>query len=265
MAHNGAGAPETRLSGQVIVDELLRNMQLGQFEMAYSVLLPCIFSVYLHPEDYARLAGVFHLIAEDAKRALCARVARLNNTTRWRPGRSKEYKIASKDWVIDFFPDPDGGVPLGDIEIHSELNETAEPGYRGVKTTLVGREPSVTPRQGIGRGDTRKLSDRVFGEIRYEDDSGSQLYLITQNQVRVGRGDDDEPMDLALYANDEVSREHLLLRRDAATGQFFITDKSTNGTWVDGKRLKKGAEQALAEEAEIGVAEVLTLRFQVRK
>ena len=39
-------------------------------------------------------------------------------------------------------------------------------------------------------------------------------------------------MDLALYVNDEVSREHLVLRRDAATGQFSIVDKSTNGTWL---------------------------------
>ncbi len=50
-------------------------------------------------------------------------------------------------------------------------------------------------------------------------------------------------MDLALYTNDEVRANILSLRRDAATGQVFITpDKSTNGTWVDGKRLKKGVE-----------------------
>ena len=72
-------------------------------------------------------------------------------------------------------------------------------------------------------------------------------------------------MDLALYANDEVSREHLVLRRDAATGAFHITDKSTNGTWLDGKRLKKGVEEPLPERAEIGVAEVLKLYFEVRK
>src|SRR5581483_7978561 len=114
------------------------------------------------------------------------------------------------------------------------------------------------------RTETRKMADRVFAEIRYEDDSGPQLYLMTQNQIRVGRGGDDEPMDLALYSNDEVSREHVVIRREAATGQFFISDKSTNGTWLDGKRLKRDVEQALPERAEIGVAEVITLLFQVR-
>ena len=45
-------------------------MELGQFEMGYSILAPCIFSLYLHPDDYTRLTGVFDLIREDAKKAL---------------------------------------------------------------------------------------------------------------------------------------------------------------------------------------------------
>ena len=124
-------------------------MEIGRFEMAYSVLLPCIFDVYLNPEDHARLAGIFDLIAEDAKRALADHVARLNTPPTIlgmkRPGnRTKEHKIACRDWVIEFFPDSEGTVPVGDVEIHSELNETAQPGYRGTKTTLLDREPSVT-------------------------------------------------------------------------------------------------------------------------
>ncbi len=252
------------LSGQMIVEQLLRNMELGRFEMAYSVLLPCVFSIYLHPEDHARLSGIFGLIAEDAKRALSARVAKLSSGPavlgRLRP--AKPHKIATRDWVIEFFADSEGTVPLGDVEIHSELNEAEEPGYRGTKTTLMDREPSVTTPRATG---PRKPSERIFADVRYEDDSGSQLYLVTQNLVRVGRGGDNEPMDLALYANDEVSREHLLLRRDPATGRFYVTDKSTNGTWLDGKRLGRGVEEPLADRAELGVAGVLTLVFQVRK
>src|SRR6476620_10066517 len=72
MAQRDTRPPAGNLSGQAIINELIRNMELGQFEMAYSVLLPCVFSLYLHPDDYTRLAGVFDLIAEDAKRALCA-------------------------------------------------------------------------------------------------------------------------------------------------------------------------------------------------
>jgi pSer/pThr/pTyr-binding forkhead associated (FHA) protein len=127
------------------------------------------------------------------------------------------------------------------------------------------RDPSVTT-QRTARPETevRRPSEKVFGEIRYEDDTGPQIYLVTQNLVRIGRGG-DLSIDLALYTNDEVSREHLVLRRDAATRQFLITDKSTNGTWIDGKRLKKDVEEPLPDRAQIGVGEVLTLAFEVRK
>jgi hypothetical protein len=257
-----------RLTGHIITSELLRNMELGAFEMAYSVLLPCVFNIYLHPEDHARLAGVFDLVADDSKRALAARVAQLNGSPKIfgikRRG-AKEFRIAARDWVIQFYADTEDAVPLGDIEIHSELSETAQPGFQGTKTTLMNREPSVTASTGgVSQAETRKAAERAYAELRYEDDSGPQLYLVMQNQVRIGRGG-EEPMDLALYSNDEISREHLMLRRDGATGQFYITDKSTNGTWLDGRRLKRDQEQPLPERAEIGVAEVLTLLFQVRK
>lgn len=244
-------------------------MELGAFEMAYTILLPCVFSVYLHPDDHARLAGVFGLIVEDAKRALAARVAQLNRPRRGfglTKKADREYRIAARDWAIEFAADTENVVPPGDVEIHSELNEAPQPGFQGVKTTLMDREPSVTAQRAAQPAtDTRKRDERVFAEIRYEDDSGPQLYLVKQNTVRVGRGAADEPMDVAIYACDEVSREHFRLRRDAATGQFFITDKSTNGTWLDGRRLKRDVEQALPEMAEIGVAEVLALTFRTRR
>lgn len=260
---------EPKLSGTVIIGELIRNMELGRFELAYTVLLPCVFTIYLNPEDHATLSGVFELVIEDARRALRARVAELNGNpkvlgVRRRGRMSKEYKIACRDWMLEFLPDTE--VPAGDVEIHSQLNETVEPGYRGTKTTLMEREPSATAQRTTHqRQELRRAADPVFAEIRYEDDSGPQVYLVTQNRVRVGRGGDDQPMDLALYTTDEVSREHAVIRRDPATGIFFIADFSTNGTWVDGKRLRKGIDEVLPNRAEIGVGEVLTLSFEVRK
>lgn len=269
MANPNRKLSEAKLDGNVIIAELMRNMELGRFEMAYTVLLPCVFTIYLNPEDHATLSGVFELIADDSKRALRARVAELNSPSNVlgmrRGGKpAKEFKIAMKDWSVEFFSDPE--VPRGDVEIHSELSETVQPGYRGTKTTLLGREPAVTAGRTTGhRAEHRRAPDSVFAELRYEDDSGQQVYLLTQNQVRVGRGGGEQAVDLALYTNDEVSREHLTIRRDAAGGTFFITDTSTNGTWMDGKRLKRGIEEVLPSRSEIGVGEVLTLSFQIRK
>ena len=81
----------------------------------------------------------------------------------------------------------------------------------------------------------------------------------------MGRGGEGLWVDLPLYSSDQVSREHLRLRRDPATGAFAITDQSRNGTWLNGRRLSNGAEAALPDRAEIRVAEVITLSFQVCK
>lgn len=263
----GTKQPQTRISGQTILDELIRNMEIGQLEMGFSILLPCLFSIYLHPDDYARIASVRDLLREDARRALSARMAEWNGEKPLfrRGGARKQYRIAQPEWWIEFFADTEGAVPPGDVEIHSELNDTSDPGYRGAKTSLIGREPSVTAaRVARDREKTRRPADRVFAEIRYRDDSGAQTYLVTQNEISVGRGGDEIWVDLPLYTSDEISREHFRIRRDPASGAFTIADKSRNGTWVNGKRLPRDKEQPLPGRAEIGVAEVLKLAFEVR-
>src|SRR5437763_11183690 len=169
MGQTGTKLPPARISGQTIVNELIRNMELGRLEMGYSILLPCIFSVYLHPDDYARLAGVQDIIREDARRALSAQMAEWNGKgSRFRRrGATKECRIAQSDWWIEFFADAESAVPPGDVEIHSELNEVTQPGYRGAKTTLIDRQPSVTSaRVARDRESTRRQPKRSVAESR---------------------------------------------------------------------------------------------------
>src|SRR5687767_6110643 len=100
MAQSGTKLHPTRISGQVIINELIRNMELGRLELGYSVLVPCIFSVYLHPDDHARLRSVHEIITEDAKRALNAALAEWNGKGRLlrRNSSPKTHRIAQKDW-----------------------------------------------------------------------------------------------------------------------------------------------------------------------
>src|SRR5262249_16237460 len=145
------------------------------------------------------------------------------------------------------------------------------PGYRGVKTTLIERAPSVTSIRSPearepARDHTRhQRADHIFAEIRYRDDSGAQTFLVTQNEVSVGRGGEDLWLDLAVYTTDEISGEHVRLRRDASRGGFRITDLSRNGTWVNGRRLARNVEVALPERAEISLAQTLKLSFEARR
>ena len=267
MAQSGTVQPLPRISGQIIIDQLIRNMELGRLELGYSILVPCIFSVYLHPDDYARVARVQDLIQEDAKRSLTARMAEWNAKAGLlrRNAPRKTCRIATNGWWIGLFADSESAVPPGDVEIHSELNDIAQPGYRGTKTTLIDRTPSVTSARVVSdRENTRLRHGPVFAEIRYQDDSGPQTFLVTQNEVSIGRGGDDLWVDLALYTTDEVSREHLRLRRDPGKGEFKLTDLSRNGTWLNGRRIAGNTEVALPERAEISLAEKLNLAFAVR-
>jgi pSer/pThr/pTyr-binding forkhead associated (FHA) protein len=87
---------------------------------------------------------------------------------------------------------------------------------------------------------------------------------MTQDEISVGRGGDEAQVSLALYTNDEVSREHLRVWRDPAQKRFMIVDKSMNGTWLNGKRLSRGVEEILPPKAQISVAEVIILQFEAR-
>jgi FHA domain len=268
MAQSGTAEPQARISGQIIINELIRNMELGRLELGYSILVPCIFSIYLHPDDYSRLISVQEIIKEDAKRALNARMAEWNakgGGLLRRNAQRKTFRIAQNGWWIGLFADSEGTVPPGDVEIHSELNDIAQPGYRGAKTTLIDRTPSVTSARVVqDRENTRLRTGPVFAEIRYQDDSGPQTFLITQNEISIGRGGEDQWVDLALYTTDEISREHIRLRRDPGSGGFKITDLSRNGTWLNGKRLANNTEVTLPDRAEISLAEVVKLSFEVR-
>ena len=96
-----------------------------------------------------------------------------------------------------------------------------QPGYHGTKTTLLEREPSVgaiTGRAG-GTGPKRgRPASAYTPRFATKTTPGPQLYLMTQDEISVGRGGDGAQVSLALYTNDEVSREHLRVRRDAAQG-----------------------------------------------
>ncbi len=279
MTHRGLTQSSANLGGKTIIDQVLRNAEAGQFELGYSVLLPCVFNLYLHPDDYVRLSGIFPHIRDDARRALQDRIAQLNSPSsrglvfRSRKFEGKEYKIAGSDYVFEFFSDDDGSVPLGDVEIHSELAETPRPGFHGVRTTLIDREPSVSTGQtdvaqrsapGMPSPVERVASERVFAEIRYQDDSGPQIYFITQDEVSIGRGGDGRIVDLALYSDEEISREHLRLRRDPVRNRFIIVDRSMNGTVVDGRKLVRDIEETLPRKATIALAEHITMQFEQR-
>jgi len=114
----------------------------------------------------------------------------------------------------------------------------------------------------------------AFATIEYEDNGGRKTYRMTKDEIVAGRGGRDYWTDLKFDTLPDVSREHFRLRRDPASGKFFLKDLSRLGTtingqkapssveFVDGEKRDSNLEAPVPEQARIGLADVLFLEFR---
>jgi hypothetical protein len=118
------------------------------------------------------------------------------------------------------------------------------------------------------------IGDHAWAVIEYEDSGGRKTFRVTKEQIVVGRGGRDYWTDLKLDTIPDVSREHFRLRRDPATGQFFLKDLSRLGTTINGERAPssmefdngekrdRGIETPVPARARIGLADAIFLEFR---
>jgi hypothetical protein len=277
-------------SGKAIILEIVRAMRSNLEPLLYSTIAPTRFFVYLHPADYQRLEGIVPLIAEQAKRALDDEVRLWNQKARprgfarkWLGGEEPPPPIdAPTDaWDVRFEPDADGEMNPGDIAIASELALPVQPELEGSRTRRI-----TTLRQG-DRTSTREQmviappasaaasAGTTYATLTYEDKQGPRRVAVTKNQLVIGRGGAGYWVDVKLDTSPDVSREHLRLRRDETSGQFFLKDLSSLGTTldgspvpssvelVDGQKRDKDVEVPVPPRARIGLANAIVLEFEV--
>ena len=280
-------APANRINGDEIISELIHNAQVGQFRLRYTILLPCRFNVYLQQADYELIAPVAEVVRREAKQALSEHLESLNKVRRQpqlmqrlgmgKPGNSPKYKIQEADWSIDFHRAEDDRLRPGEIEIYSDLGtaQTSDLGS-GAKTTFITRR---------GEGETSGRSEKtgavarapVLATLRYTDGGGEKAFAITKEEIVVGRGGKAVWVDLKIEGYPDISREHCRIRRDAASGRFFLKDLSQFGTAVDGAAapasidrsggsvVDRNLEVALPATANITLADVLVMHFEARQ
>jgi pSer/pThr/pTyr-binding forkhead associated (FHA) protein len=267
--------------------------------LLFSTVAPTRFFVYLHPGDHQRLEGIFPILADQARRALDEEVRAWNEKSRpsrlplkWLGGEKPAPPIEAppEPWDIRFEADADGEMQPGDIAIASELALPRQPEFDGTRTrriTTMRQGESTSTREQIistpgapdSTGTTPSAAQAapagtVYATLAYEDRRGPQKVAVTKNQLVVGRGGVGYWVDVKLDTTADVSREHLRLRRDEATGAFFVKDLSSLGTTVDGvaipssievvegQKRDKGIEVPLPPRARIGLANVIVLEFQ---
>ena len=274
-------------TGKAIILEIVRAMRSNLEPLLFTTVAPSRFYVYLHPADHQRLEGIIPLIVGQAKRALDDEVKTWNE--RAKPSRIPRKWLGGDDppptidapadsWDIRFEADSDGEMAPGDIAIASELMLPAQTEMEGSQTrritTMRHGDRTSTREQIVPPAAPPSPAGTVYGTLTYEDKQGRQRVPITTSQLVVGRGGVGYWVDVKLDTSPDVSREHVRLRRDDTSGQFFLKDLSSLGTTVDGaavpssvevvegRKRDKGVEVPLPARARIGLANVIVLDFE---
>jgi hypothetical protein len=281
-----------RATGRDIVLAIGENMRQSLEPLVTKTIAPSLYHVYLHADDYDRLRTLFGELEEEAKTLLDSELARMNRGSSSpafsRLLRKKEeapaapkFVSAEGRWSVRFQEDPNGTLSPGDVEVVSEFARPPEAGYgAGSKTHRISTtrrlgQMTTTKQDAVAADNTVAASGPTgFARIVYKDDRGTHTFLVTKDEIVIGRQAPDVWADLSIDTSLDVSREHARLRR-TAEGAFRIKDLSKLGTTVDGVPLPRGLEPAdggarnpeehwepLPDKARIGLAGVIYLDFE---
>jgi pSer/pThr/pTyr-binding forkhead associated (FHA) protein len=308
MVTNDSPAAMTnrRRPARDLIAAVVENMRSNLETLKYSTLAPSRYVVYVHAAEYARLESIIPILQEETVRALTEELDRLNNRSglrrysdRLKGESTPRVQTPGGEWQVEFVMDPDGELAEGDILIDSELMLPPQPelgvGQRTRRITTAHvrqgsagqteESPQTTEADASIRdhrgsaGEERTVrtrttaAPRVLARLVYEDKAGRHTFDVTRDAILIGRGSATAPVDVRIESSVDVSREHARIRRDPATGQFFLIDLSTLGTTlnsrhvprgydeVDGVRKDTGIETPLPDGARIGLADTVFLEF----
>jgi hypothetical protein len=268
-----------------VIAAVLANMRENSEQLRYSVLVPSRYVVVLSRQEYARLEGVLPRVKAETSRALDEELDRLNRPPwwrrrlgRWAASSRPALENAERSWHVDVLPDVEAELREdGDIVVHSELRLPADDELAGERTRRL-----TTSRIG-GAHAARVVEARraapaaeplATARLTYTDSAGAHVHEVTRDSITIGRGGTRYPVDVKITASDDVSREHARLRRDPATGTFYLIDLSSLGTTLngrhvprgfdadDGAKRENGVESPLPKSARIGLADVVFIDFE---
>jgi hypothetical protein len=245
------GRAAGRLQGDDLIGEVLRNMEEGLFRIRRKTLVPSIYRIYLNPEDYEPFRNVVPFIAGEIRAALDERLALWNGSKRRRAsallekigaGESAsspgEFVRAADQWMVDIYPDLDGKLKAGEIEIYSELGAPEKTEYGGGSLTRRifpaqqrEQEPETSP--------TRRASlpERISGPEGINEPSlraGSATPTMAQPSLSEGGSpvEDDERTKGRAFAYLRYADEHGQKTFEMTRNQIVI-GRGGRSYWVD--------------------------------
>jgi len=289
VLREGLPLTKERATGRDIVLAIGENMRQSLEPLVTKTIAPSLYQVYLHANDYDRLRSLFGELEEEAKTLLDTELARMNRgpgpsfprilrKKKDEPPAAPKFVSAEGRWSVRFQEDPNGALSPGDVEVISEFARPPEAGYgAGSKTHRISTTRRLgqmtTHRDTVAMEGTLATEPAALARIIYKDDRGTHTFLVTKNEVVIGRQAPDVWTDLSIDTSLDVSREHARLQR-TPEGGFRIKDLSKLGTTVNGVPLPQSLEaadggvrdldrwQPLPDKARIGLAGVIYLDFE---
>jgi hypothetical protein len=256
-----------------LVDAVVDNMRQNVEELKYATLAPSRYLVYLSPGDYARLEGILPRLQAEATRALDEELQRLNRPSwlRRQLGLTKAHRPplenAGPRWHVEFLCDTDHELQdEGDILVHSDLVLAPDlelgVGERTRRITTL-RSGDRTARSEQVTTSAAAGAAVVHARLSYRDKTGDHQHDLVRDRITIGRGGLQFPVDVKLATSDDVSREHARIRRDPATGKFYLIDLSSLGTTLDGRHVPRGVEERDGVKTENGSETLLPARARI--
>lgn len=283
-----------RATGRDVIVAIGENMRQSLEPLVTKTIAPSLYQIYLHPDDYDHLRTLFGELETEAKALLDGELERMNRGSmpafsrflrKKKDGTAEAPKYVSAEgrWTIRFQEDPNGTLTPGDVEVVSEFARPPEAGYgAGSKTHRIsttrrlGQMTTVRDSTVVPAGTMASAviaAPAALARLLYQDDRGKHTFLVTKDEIVIGRQAPDVWADLSIDTSLDVSREHARLQRTPA-GTFRIKDLSKLGTTVNGVPLPRSLEaldggvrdldrwENLPDKARIGLAGVIYLDFE---